>query len=166
MSREADVEPDDVSPVAGIIEFSVRSPDTVARGPQSVSTELAGPESVPLGGGPGISGSIGPLTVGTTLRGFSGHLDPTENETPLVQSRVLSNSGDSGPGRVGVGVSAAAAVAAAVATVWDSAEREESTRNTVQMANSSTNRKLKAHTIPDLTNVLKVGFLIFAVIVV
>jgi len=129
-----------------------------------VSTELAGPESVPLGGGPGISGSIGPLTVGTTLRGFSGHLDPTDDETPLVQSRVLSNSGDSGPGRVGVGVPAA--VAAAVATVWDSAEREESTRNTVQMANSSTNRKLKTHTILDLTNVLKVGFLIFAVIVV
>ena len=142
----------------------MRSPDTVARGPQSVSTELAGPESVPLGGGPGISGSIGPLTVGTTLRGFSGHLDPTDDEIPLVQSRVLSNSGDSGPGRVGV--PAAAAVAAAVATVWDSAEREESTRNTVQMANSSTNRKLKTHTIPDLTNVLKVGFLIFAVIVV
>ena len=129
-----------------------------------MSTELAGPESVPLGGGPGISGSIGPLTVGTTLRGFSGHLDPTDDEIPLVQSRVLSNSGDSGPGRVGVGVPAA--VAAAVATVWDSAEREESTRNTVQMANSPTNRKLKTHTIPDLTNVLKVGFLIFAVIVV
>jgi len=136
MSREADVEADDVPSVAGITEFSVRSPDTVARGPQSVSTELAGPESVPFAGGPGISGSIGPLTVGTTLRGSSGHIDPFGVGSSVFHSRVLSGSGDFGPFPVGVGIpAAAAAAAAAAATVGDSAEREESTRNTVERAN-------------------------------
>jgi len=99
MSREEDVEPDDVPLVADPVVLPVRSPVTAARRPVSVTTEVAGPESVPFGGGSGNSGSVGPLTVGTTLRGSSGHLDPTGDETPLVQSRVLSDSGDSGPGR-------------------------------------------------------------------
>jgi len=79
----------------------------------------------------------------------SGHLDPTGDETPLVQSRVLSDSGDSGPGRVGVGVTAAAAVVAAAAAVGGVVEREESTRHTVERADSPTNH---THTkSPDLT---------------
>ena len=41
-----------------------------------MATDLAGPESVSFGGGPGNSGSVGPLPVGTTLRGSSGRLDP------------------------------------------------------------------------------------------
>jgi len=130
MPRKGDVEPDDVPPVAGITEFSVRSQDTAARGLQSVATKLAGPESVPFGGGPGISGSA----VGTTLGGSSGHSDPTVVRISSVQSRVLSGSGDSGPGLVGV--PAAAAVAAAAATVRDYAERGESIRSTVERANS------------------------------
>ena len=147
MSREENVEPDDAPLVADPVELPVRSPVTAARGPLSMTTELAGPESVPFGGGSGNSGSVGPLTVGTTLRGSSGHLDPTENETPLVQSRVLSDSGDSGPGRVGVGVTAAAAaVVAAAATVRGIVEREESTRHTVERADSPTNH---THTLKD-----------------
>ena len=66
-----------------------------------------------------------------------------------MQSRVLSDSGDSGPGRVGVGVTAAAAVVAAAAAVGGVVEREESTRHTVERADSSTNH---THTkSPDLT---------------
>ena len=86
---------------------------TAARGPESVSAGLAGPESVSFEGGPGISGSAGPLLVETTLGGSSGLADPTATGIPLELSGVLSGSGDSGPGRVGVGVPAAAAVAAA-----------------------------------------------------
>jgi len=96
-----------------------------------MAAELAGPKSVPFGGGPGISGSIGRLTTGTTPGGSSGHTDPTVVGISLVQSRVLSSCGDSGP----VGVPAAAAVAAAAATVGDSAQRGESTRNTAKRAN-------------------------------
>ena len=139
MSREEDVEPDDVPLVADPVELPVSSPVTAARGPLSVTTELAAPESVPFEGGSGNSGCVGPLTIGTTMRGSSGHLDPTEDETPLVQSRVLSDSGDSGRGRVGVGVTAAAAVVAAAATVGGVVEREESTRHTVERDDSPTN---------------------------
>jgi len=45
--------------------------DTAARGPESVSAGLAGPEFVSFEGGPGISGSAGPLPVETTLGGSS-----------------------------------------------------------------------------------------------
>jgi len=72
-----------------------------------------------------------------------------------MQSRVLSGSGDSGAGLVGVSVPAAAAVAAAAAAVGDSAEREESTRNTVERAHSPTNRTLHTPNPPDLTNILQ-----------
>ena len=67
----------------------------------------------------------------------------------MVQSRVLSDSGDSGPGFVGVGVAAAAAAAvvAAVATVGGVVEREESTRHSVERADSPTN-----HTHTKSTN--------------
>jgi len=87
----------------------VRSLDTAARGLPPVATELAGPESVSVEGGRGISGSVSPLTVGTTLRGSSGHLDPSVDEISLMQSRVLSDSGDSGPGFIGVPAAAAVA---------------------------------------------------------
>jgi len=82
MSREEDVEPDDVPLVAEPVELPVRLSVTAARGPLSVTTELAGPESVPFGGGPGILGSVSPLTVGTTLGGSSGHLDPLKMKLP------------------------------------------------------------------------------------
>jgi len=151
MSREEDVEPDDVSPAVGTTEFSVRSLDTAARGLPSVATELAGPKSVSVGGGLGISGSVSPLTVGTTLRGSSGHLDPSVDGISLMQSRVLSDSGDSGPGLVGVGVPAAAAVATAAAAVGDVVEREESTRNTVERVDSSSKHTHIAHEQPNRT---------------
>ena len=82
MSREEDVEPDDVPLVADPVDLPVRSLVTAARGPLSVTTKLAGPESVPFGGGSGNSGSVGPLTVGTTMRGSSGHLDPLMIKLP------------------------------------------------------------------------------------
>ena len=44
---EGDVEPDDVPPVVDSAELSARSSVTAARRPSSVTTELAGPESVP-----------------------------------------------------------------------------------------------------------------------
>ena len=106
-----------------------------------MATELAGPESVPPGGGPGISGTAGPLTAGATLGGSSGHSDPAVTGISSVQSRVLSGSGDSDPGLVGVGV------------VGDFVECGESDRSrpTVERANSSPNRTHTTHQNPDLT---------------
>ena len=63
MSKEGDVEPDDVPSVSVTVEQSVRSMDTAATGP--TSAELAGPVSVSFEGGPGISGSVGPLPAET-----------------------------------------------------------------------------------------------------
>jgi len=102
-----------------------------------VSTELAGPESVPFGGGPGISGSVGLLTVGTTLRGSSGYTDPSVVGSSVMQSRVLSGRG----------------VPAAAATVEDSAERGENTRSTVERASLPPNRTLNPPNKRHLTNV-------------
>jgi len=73
-----------------------------------------------------------------------------------MQSRVLSGSGDSGPGLVGV--PAAAAVAAAAATVGDYAERGESIRSTVERANSPSNRTFTPPKQRDLT-LLHIGLL-------
>jgi len=148
----------------------VRSLVTAARGPLSVTTELAGFESVPFGGGSGTSGSIGPLTVGTTLRGSGGHSDPAVIEISPVQSRVLSGGGGSSLGLVGVGIPAAAADAAAAATVGGVVERTGRADSFAERADSPTNR---THTIgqdlshtempnltttkkPDLTVVLTV----------
>jgi len=58
MSREEDVEPDDVPLVAEPVELPVRSSVTAARGPLSVTTELAGPESVPFGADPEFWGLL------------------------------------------------------------------------------------------------------------
>jgi len=99
-----------------------------------VATEVAGPESVPCGGGPGNSGSVGPLTVGSTLRGCSGHLDPTMVEFSLVQSGVLSGSFDSYLGLVGVGIPAVAADAADAAPVGDVEECVGNIRDTAERA--------------------------------
>jgi len=140
ISGEGDVEPDDVPLAVDSAKQSVRSLVTAARGPLSVATELAGPESVPFGGGFGTSGSIGPLTVGTTLRGSGGHSDPAVREISSVQSRVLSGSGGSSPGLVGVGIPAAAADAATAATVGDVVERAGSAESFAERADSPTDR--------------------------
>jgi len=170
ISGEGDVEPDDVPLVVDSAKQSVRSSVTAARGPLFVTTELAGPESVPFGGGSGTYGSIGPLTVGTTLRGSGGHSDPAVMEISPVQSRVLSGSGGSSLGLVGVGIPAAAADAAAAATVGGVVERTGRAESFAERADSPTNR---THTIgqdlshtempnltttkkPDLTVVLTV----------
>jgi len=116
-----------------------------------VTTELAGPESVPFGGGSGNSGSVGPLTVGTTLRGSGGHLDPALIEISPVLSRVLSGSGDSSLGLVGVGIPAAAADAVTAATVGDFVEHTGSARSIAERADSPTNRTHTADTYQDLS---------------
>ena len=140
ISGEGDVEPDDVPLAVDSAKQSVRSLVTAARGPLSVATELVGPESVPFGGGSGTSGSIGPLTVGTTLRGSGGHSDPAVMEISPVQSRVLSGSGGSSLGLVGVGIPAAAADAAAAATVGGVVERTGSAESCADRADSPTDR--------------------------
>ena len=139
ISGEGDVEPDDVPLVVDSAKQSVRSSVTAARGPLSVTAELAGPESVPFGGGSGTSGSTGPLTVGTTLRGSGGHSDPAVIEISPVQSRVLSGGGNSSLGLVGVGIPAAAADAATAATVGGVVERTGSAENFTERADSPTN---------------------------
>jgi len=140
ISGKGDVEPDDVPLAVDSAKQSVRSLVTAARGPLSVATELVGPESVPFGGGSGTSGSIGPLTVGTTLRGSGGHSDPAVMEISSVQSRVLSGSGGSSLGLVGVGIPAAAADAAAAATVGGVVERTGSAESCADRADSPTDR--------------------------
>jgi len=140
ISGEGDVEPDDVPLAVDSAKQSVRSSVTAARGPLSMTTELAGPESVPFGGGSGTSGSIGPLTVGTTLRGSGGHSDPAVMEISPVQSRVLSGSGGSSLGLVGVGIPAAAADAATAATVGGVVEGTGSAESFAERADSPTNR--------------------------
>jgi len=140
ISGEGDVESDDVPLVVDSAVLSVRSSVTAARGPLSVTAELAGPESVPFGGGPGNSGSIGPLTVGTTLRGSGGHSDPAVIEISPVQSRVLSGSGDSSLGLVGVGISVAAADAVTAATAGGVVKRSGSAESFAERGDSPTNR--------------------------
>ena len=134
----------------------MRSSVTAARGLLSVATDLAGPESVSFGGGPGNSGSVGPLAVGTTLRGSSGHLDPAMIEISSVQSRVLSGSGsgDSSLGLVDVGIPAAADEAADAASVGDCVEHAGSTKNTAERVDSPSNRANTTDTNLDLTIIM------------
>ena len=57
--KEGDVEPVDVSSVSAThsgVDHTVRCKIKAATGPESVSIELAGPESVPPGGGPVVLG--------------------------------------------------------------------------------------------------------------
>jgi len=96
-----------------------------------MSAELAGPESVSSEGGPGNSGSAGPLPAETALGGSGGLADPTAARIAPELLEVLFGSGVSGPGPVGVGIPAAAAAAAAVG---DPGESAVSARNRTEHA--------------------------------
>jgi len=87
--KEGDVEPDDVPSVTSTVRCKVKA----ARGPESMSAELAGPESVPSGGGPGSLGSTGPLLAETTLGGSGGQADSTAVRIAPELSEVFSDSG-------------------------------------------------------------------------
>ena len=59
MLKEGDVEPDDVPSVTAThsgVDQTVKCKIKAARGPESMPTELAGPESVPFGTGPVVLG--------------------------------------------------------------------------------------------------------------
>ena len=73
MSKEGDVEPDDVASVAETVRFKAEA----ATGPESVPTESAGPELVPSGDGPGSLGSAGLLPAEVFLGDPGGLADPT-----------------------------------------------------------------------------------------
>jgi len=132
--KEGDVEPDDVPSVTAThsgVDQTVKCKIKAARGPESMPTELAGPESVPFADWPGSFGSAGALPAEAILGGPGGHADPTavriapESLDTERQSEVLPGSGVSCPVDVGT---PAAAVAAAVA-VGDPVERLVSVRN-------------------------------------
>jgi len=68
--KEGDVEPNDVPSVTAThsgVDQTVRCKVKGARGPKTMPAELAGPESVPSGGGPSGFGSAGPLPTEVTL---------------------------------------------------------------------------------------------------
>ena len=121
-----------------------------------MATDLAGPESVSFGGGRGNSGSVGPLAVGITLRGSSGHLDPAMIEISSVQSSVVScsGSGDSSLGLVDVGIPAVADKAADAASVGDCVEHAGSTKNTAERVDSPSTRANTTDTNLDLTIIM------------
>ena len=83
--REGDVVPDDVPSVTSIVRCKIKA----ERGPESMSAELAGPESVPFGGGPGSFGSADPLPAEATLGGSDGLADPTAVTIAPELSEVL-----------------------------------------------------------------------------
>jgi len=133
--KEGDVEPDDVPSVTAThsgVDQTVRCKVKAARGPKTMPAELAGPESVPSGGGPSGFGSAGPLPTEVTLGGSGGHADPTAARmaTELLeleeQTEVLSGSGVSSPGPV--------AAAAAAVTVGDPVESVVAARNATESA--------------------------------
>ena len=106
MLKEGDVEPDDVPSVTAThsgVDQTVKCKINAARGPESMPTELAGPESVPFGDWPGSFGSAGPLPAEAILGGPGGHADPTavkiapESLGTKRQSEVIPGSGVSGP---------------------------------------------------------------------
>jgi len=154
--KEGDVEPDDVPSVTAThsgVDQTVRCKVKAARGPKTMPAELAGPESVPSGGGPSGLGSAGPLPTEVTLGGSGGHADPTAARmaTELLeleeQTEVLSGSGVSSPGPVGAGTPAAAA-AAAVA-VGDPVESVVAARNATE---SATFLRNLTETVPNTRN--------------
>ena len=109
-SDEGDIEPDDVAPGAAthpVLETPsfhtpVRLRDEAARGPESMSTESAGPvpvpaapspdEAPPSGDGPGLSGSAGPLLAGVPLRCPGSRAGPTTADSP-VRGPMSSQTG-------------------------------------------------------------------------
>jgi len=148
--KEGDVEPDDVPSVTAThsgVDQTVRCKVKAARGQKTMPAELAGPESVPSGGGPSGFGSAGPLPTEVTLGGSGGHADPTAARmaTELLeleeQTEVLSGSGVSSPGPV-------AAAAAAVA-VGDPVENVVAARNATE---SATFLRNLTETVPNTRN--------------
>ena len=136
MLKEGDVEPDDVPSVTAThsgVDQTVKCKIKAARGPESMPTELAGPESVPFGDWPGSFGSAGPLPAEAILGGPGGHADPTavriapESLDTERQSEVLPGSGVSYP--VDVGTPAATVAVAAAVAVGDAVESLVSVRN-------------------------------------
>ena len=109
-SDEGDIEPDDVAPGAAthpVLETPsfhtpVRSRDEAARGPESQSTESAGPvpvpaapspdEAPPSGDGPGLSGSAGPPLAGVPLGCPGSRAGPTTADSP-VRGPMSSQTG-------------------------------------------------------------------------
>jgi len=146
--KEGDVEPDDVPSVTAThsgVDQTVRCKVKAARGPKTMPAELAGPKSVPSGGGPSGFGSAGPLPTEVTLGGSGGHADPTAARmaTELLeleeQTEVLSGSGVSSP---------VAAAAAAVA-VGDPVESVVAARNATE---SATFLRNLTETVPNTRN--------------
>jgi len=90
---DSDIEPSDTAPSAAtspLPSIFVGRNVVAAEGPESVSTELAGPvpapaDSVPAGSPPssgshGVSGSAGPSQVGVSALGYpSGLADPPDS---------------------------------------------------------------------------------------
>jgi len=151
--KEGDVEPDDVPSVTAThsgVDQTVRCKVKAARGPKTMPAELAGPESVPSGGGPSGFGSAGPLPTEVTLGGSGGHADPTAARmaTELLeleeQTEVLSGSGVSSPGPV-------AAAAAAVA-VGDPVESVVAAIETPQKARLSSEISLKLYLTREISH--------------